>query len=201
MNDIHTYMATTLPPSVVWVDACSLAGHTVQLANVDDCAGTAVTLPFTFRFFDGIFMDVTPTADGYIGFGPTFNNSCSYGAFAPPMSTRPNPAFFYYARDLYQRAGGICMATMGTAPNRVFVHEMNDAYNYFDATTHLTIETFLNEGSNTIDVIYQTLTGTGTDGSTSMVGGQNLNATRSFTYESSMAGSLSSGLRVRFQPM
>jgi hypothetical protein len=148
-----------------------------------------------------MFTSVTPTADGYIMFGPTLNNSCFYGSFMPPDTTRPNPAFFYYGRDLFQRTTGICMATTGTAPNRVFVHEMFDAYHYADATTHLTIETFLNEGSNSIDVIWQTLTGPGTDGSQSLVGGQNLSATRSFTYEFNRAASLTSGLRVRFQPM
>jgi hypothetical protein len=200
-QDILTYTTATPPASVVFVDVCANPTATHQLANIDDGMGTAVTMPFSFRFFDGIYTQVTPSADGYLGFGATGTWWGAAYTYLLPGPTAPQPALFAYARNLVQRPTGICFATLGTAPNRQFVWEESDAYHYFDATTHLTWEVFLNEGTNTIDLIFQTLLGPGTTGDMALVGMQNRTATRSYTYEHTTLGTLSSGLRVRFNPM
>jgi hypothetical protein len=200
-NIITGYRSGPLPASVVWVDACGAAGAVTTLSLIDDGMGMTYTLPFTFTFFENMYTQITPSADGYIGFGATGTSWGSYGSFMLPGSFVPQPVFFAYSRDLYQRSGGECFAVIGTAPNRSVVWETNDAYNYFDSSTHLTFEAFLNETSNTIDVIYQTLTGTGTDGSTSSVGMINASGSHYYQYEYNAAGTLSSGLRVRFSPM
>jgi hypothetical protein len=162
--------------------------------------GATQTLPFAFRFFDGSYTQVTPSADGYLGFGATGTAWGGFSTYTVPSAASPAPAFFPFSRDLYQRTGE-CFVTLGTAPNRRFAWEENAAYLFFDATTTVTFEVFLNEGSNTIDVIYQTLTGTGTDGSQEMIGMQNATAALSYQWSYDVAGRLTPGLRIRFTPM
>ncbi len=200
--DIRTYVTTTpVPASVTFIDVCGMSGVTSELATIDDGMGPSATMPFSFRFFDGTYTQVTPSADGYLGFGATGTNWGRYGSFIIPDTTTtvPRSAFFVYSVDLFQR-GGVCFTTVGTAPGRSLVWEENDARLFADTTSHLTWEVFLNEGSNTIDVIYQTITGPGTSGDTTLVGMQNADATRSYVFEHNVAGTVSSGLRLRFTP-
>jgi hypothetical protein len=199
--DASTFVASTPPSSLQFIDVCSMPGATHELSGVDDGMGPPISLPFTFRFFGTSYTAITPSADGYIGLGSSGGSWGTYGIFDLPSTSAPSPVFFYYSRDLYQRVGGVCAITIGTAASRMFVLEMNDAYHYADASTDLTIETFLEEGTNAIDVIYQRLSGPGTDGSMSNIGAQNADRTRSYVYESRRAGALSTGLRVRFVPM
>jgi len=154
-------------------------------------------LPFTFRFFDGMYNGVVGTSNGWLGFG-----------VGPGVSTVRGRCRQSWHRTRVLRVwGGSSHASRGrllhdarTAPNRQFVWEINDEYRLADATNHLTIETFLNEGSNTIDVIYQNITGAGSSGENCNVGMQNTTATRSYVYEYLRLGSITTGLRVRFVP-
>jgi hypothetical protein len=192
------------PPSVAFIDICSLPGATTGvLANVDDFGGAPIAMPFAFGFYDGTYTQVIPHADGILGFGTDTSSFSTYGTWMLPSSAAPHPAIIAYGHDLFQRATGECFATLGTAPNRRFAWEENDAFVYDDATTHLTWDVFLNEGTNIIDVVYQTMTGSAAypaDGSNAVVGMQNATFTRSTTVEYQQVGSIVPGLRLRFVP-
>ncbi len=199
---ITAYHTISHPAGVAWLDACAAPVHGTQLMGVDDCAGSTVDLPFGFRFYETVFNQVTPTADGYVLFGTatTAMNQCSYSTTTFPSVSGPRPAVFAYNRDLFQRATGVCTATFGAAPNRQFVVETNDAYNYADASTHLTFETIFNEGTNTMDMVYQNMAGPGTSGDQCTVALQNAAGTVATTFEHTTAGTLMNGTTVRFAP-
>jgi len=94
----------------------------------------------------------------------------------------------------------VCTASFGMAPTRQFVVETNDAYHFIDTTTHLTFEVIFNENSNTMDIVYNTLSGAGTSGEQCTVAVQNATGTLATTFESMRAGSIASGTTVRFAP-
>jgi hypothetical protein len=198
-SSLPGYAVSTAPTGVHWIDACAASGSTTLLSNVDDGVSASQTIPFTFQYYGASYTTLLPSADGYVVFG-TGTNASSYGTYPIPDPSRPRPAAFIYGRDLYQRATGVCVATVGTAPNRQYVIETNNAYHFLDTATMLTFEAILSEGTNTIDFVYNALSGPGTTGEMALVGLQNDDGTLGTTFELSMAGSLMPGLVVRFTP-
>jgi len=108
-----------------------------------------------------------------------------------------------YHTDLYTRAAGICVAAVGAAPNRRQIVTFSDVHFCCtdDPTVHMTFSVMLNEGTNVIDIVYQTMAGLGTDGSRGTVGVQNGNGTVGTPYRCGIAGSIVSGLAIQFVPM
>jgi hypothetical protein len=87
-----------------------------------------------------------------------------------PSTLAPNGAVAPYWRDQRTRAGGVCVATVGTAPNRRWVVQWNDTgiidtVAPMDAgvalldSTHFVYEAILSEGTNLIDFVYQRMDG------------------------------------------
>ena len=69
---------------------------------------------------------------------------------------------FAFWDDLRTSSTGVCIATVGSAPNRQFVATWSDAALLLvSETTHLTFSVVLNEGSDAIDVLYSTMLGGG----------------------------------------
>ena len=198
-TDIVTYNTTTpLPASEVFVDVCTTPGATHYLASVDDGLTGVLTIPFGFRFFETVYTQVNVSTNGWIGFGAGSFSAYAYGPYNLPNVVAPRPAFFAMSANLVASAAGECFTTLGTAPTRQFVWEASGQLFYSPRMGSLTWEVFLNEGTNTVDVIYQNVTGT--DGATVSVGMQNATSTRSFMYEYLRASSVTSGLRLRFTP-
>jgi hypothetical protein len=186
------------PSPLMWLDACTAPGSQLLLASVDDCSTDPVALPFTFTFYGVPYTTFEPNPDGYISF--IGMRQCYYGIPMLPSATVAHPAAFIYGRDLFQRATGVCLATFGSAPNRQFVVETNDAYHFADTSTHLTFEVVLSESTNTLDFLYQTLSGPGTTGEMATVGLEDASGTVATVYESSTPGTLRPGLGLRFTP-
>ena len=85
----------------------------------------------------------------------SFVNECRFGQVETTVL-----AFW---DDLLTRTGGVCVATIGSAPNRQFVATWNDASLLENAqVTHLTFSIVLSEGTDIIDVLYAGMTGGGT---------------------------------------
>ncbi len=152
---------TTIP----FVDACAQAGSTSYLQADDDGVTTLLTLPFSFTFYGTARTQYWISADGYIDFSATPTVNFGHSCPAPTTTSTPFPAIFGYGRDLFTRgtvgppaSGGVCVATVGAAPNRKLVVTWEDAYIYADPTSHVTFSIMLEETTNRIDVVYQTLT-------------------------------------------
>ena len=78
---------------------------------------------------------------------------------AIPTASTPNAFIAALWGDNETRTPGVCVATTGSTPNRQWVVEWRDAYYFFGVTAaHLTFEVILTEGSNTIDLVYGTMT-------------------------------------------
>jgi hypothetical protein len=142
----------------VWIDACAAAGSTRVLINSDEGV-TVVPMPFTFSFYGVPYTSARVSANGYLSFSdaaPQWVNSML------PTSSVPNSVFAFWD-DLIQRSTGVCVATVGAAPDRTFVAEWVDS-SFFpanDPDTHLTFEVLLDERTSTVDVRYLQMTGEG----------------------------------------
>ena len=150
------YVRSVSPRS--WIDACASAGSQRILVSSDEGV-TAVALPFHSSFYGVPYSTVRVSANGYLSFSdaaPQWVNSLL------PTSSVPNSIFAFWD-DLILRPTGVCVATVGNAPDRTFAVEWLDA-GFFPANTvdtHLTFEALLDERSGTIDVRYLQMTGEG----------------------------------------
>jgi hypothetical protein len=125
------------------------------LRELDDSVA-ALMLPFPFRFY-GVQTDSAWTSsNGVIGFAEStanFENDCG--------GVNMRSAVMAFWDDLATRERGVCVATLGSSPNRQFVVTWNDAFVLGLASTHLTFSVVLNEGSDVIDVLYGSMSGGG----------------------------------------
>ena len=203
-----TYTFTT--GTAAFVDACTAPGSVRILAGADDAIGAAQTIPFTFYYYGTAYTAVRPSSNGYVLFGTTAgaNDNSYWPTTTIPNAARPAPAAFTYNSDLYQRTtAGVCIATVGTAPNRRFVVETQDAaFCCGDAgAAHFTFEVILNEADNSIDYVYQTVTlGGGGAGYAYLVGTHNAAATLGSVYYWTAAGAppatITSGTSLHVTP-
>ncbi|MEI8255751.1 MAG: peptidase, partial [Deltaproteobacteria bacterium] len=141
------------------------------------------------------------SSNGVIGFGSaatsTYSNVCL------PTTTGPSNALFVFWDDLATGVNGVCVGTLGVAPNRLQVITWSDVHNLVDSTSSLTFSAMLNETTNEIDVVYRTLTsgtGTGATGTSATIGVQNQGGTAA-TQHSCNTASLMSGATIHYTPM
>lgn len=152
-----TRYTQTVPASVPFINACTVPGHTEHLPMTDD-SSVLVALPFAFRYWAtdlpaGSMINVS--TNGFISMDGVINASLSGTV---PSASTPNAVIAAHWGD-NQTRGPICVATVGTAPNRQFVVLWNDTHYYANMTPRLTYEIILYEGSNFIDLVYETMTG------------------------------------------
>src|SRR6185312_16240116 len=166
-----------------FVDISGGGGGTSILSGADD--GTVnVTLPFSFQFYGTAYTDICVSSNGaaYLLSNPAVcagildfvNTDLSAGA--PPSDL---PALFPLWSDLtFQTpgAGSVLYQTLGTAPNRRFIIQWNNAYPQGSANA-VTFQVILNETTNAVSFQYQTVSlGSGnpaTSGATATVGIRN----------------------------
>ncbi len=153
------YMQITPPAGTVpFIDACAVPGHTEILAMTDD-GSARVPLPFAFRYWatdHPAGFNVNVCTNGWMSLdGGTL---ASLSGTVPATST-PNAVIAPHWGDNVTR-GAICVATIGTAPNRQFVVHWPNARYFASTTAMVTFEVVLHEGSGLIDLAYDTMTGT-----------------------------------------
>ena len=156
-NSTVTYTALTTPT-------------TVHASGWDD-AVTSVTIPFTFKFNGINYTSCNVATNGFITFGATAPATTLY----TPISgaTAYGGAIAAFGRDLISNASTIVYGTTGTAPNRIFVVQWNNARRYnAGAVTGdvLNFQIRLVETSNVVQIDYGTNTATSTTALTCQVG-------------------------------
>jgi hypothetical protein len=180
-------------PTIAFIDACTIPGHTVILDDEDD-ATASVTLPFEFRFYDYLGTSAWASSNGVVGFGGSpstaYSNSC--------LPTTPRDTILPYWDDLFTTSAGVCVGTLGAAPNRVQVITWSGT-GFWSGSGSLTFSVMLNEGTNIVDIAYQTLSGGGT-GASATVGVQG-DSNAHFTQHSCNTAGLTSGTSIRYTPM
>jgi hypothetical protein len=184
-------------PTAAFIDACALPGHTNILPGEDDRTA-AVTLPFAFRFYDVLGTSAWVSSNGVIGFGSSATTNRFDACL--PSSGGPRNAIFAFWDDLVLGPNGVCLGTVGAAPNRVQVFTWSGATRFSDSSAMITYSVVLTEGSNVVDIVYQTLSGGLSNGSSATVGVQDTTATRATMHSCSMPV-LTSGTAIRYTPM
>jgi hypothetical protein len=183
------YTESTSP--LAFVNACAQATHSEYLPTTDDSYASA-QLPFGFLFYGSSYRNFFFSTNGAVGFGsPTAN----YSNTCLPTTGVVN-AILAYWDDLYTRTR-ICTATIGSAPSRQHVITWDDVRLYADTNTHLTFSVVLTEGSNTVDLLYQTVS---PGGSSATIGVQDSTGTIS-TQHSCNTSSLGAGTAIRYTGM
>ncbi len=152
-----------------WIDACTTAGRSTYLPYTDDSA-FSLSLPFDFSFYGAPFNQLGVSSNGIVGFPSV---SPQYWNVTLPYASTPNSIFAFWD-DLYMRDLGVCTVTTGAPGGRLIVIQWSNAYYYANPTaaTDLNLEVVLEEGSNTIDVIYGRMVGEGdrSTGSSATIG-------------------------------
>ncbi|MBL8600988.1 MAG: hypothetical protein JNK72_03595 [Myxococcales bacterium] len=159
------YSVATAPSEVTWVEACTQPGVEVLHMGVDDDQH-AGTIPFPVEFWGGLTRDYVVTSNGQVGFGTLFYgfgvvpDQGTYRSFGTlPISLAQNPprgmvpSAYLFGVDLVQN-DGVCVVTLGTAPNRRWVAETRNAYAFSVSGTAFSFELIAYEATQNIDFLY-----------------------------------------------
>ncbi len=190
-----TYRRVDSPADLAWFEACSAPGVRRVLPGQDD-SQTVDPLPFTFRYWGvPVTMAANISTNGFISLDGA--PSASLGGAIPDRSA-PNAVIAALWLDLVTGTGGICLATTGTAPNRRYVAQWDHATYYANRAADLSFEIALDEGTNAIDVVYQTLSAPPASGT---IGVENLDGSDGVVLCSgSTSCAVMTGTRYRWVP-
>src|SRR5262249_52751889 len=172
--------------SLEFVDGSVGGGGTELSWNNNDDAVSFVTLPFNFSLFRDIYLagsTVSITSNGFLSLETLgvaeFQNSALPGqtvarpgggtGVIPPALIAP-----FWDDLLLKNNSTITTRTVGNAPNRQFVVEWSNMSildeDGKDLNASLTFEAVLFEGSNDIQFMYNSVSGSRSDGSSATIG-------------------------------
>jgi hypothetical protein len=152
------YMVS-FPQSPTFVDACTLPGAATGIIPSHTALDTGqFPLPFAFYFYRVRQMQYWANTDGTLGFD---GKPLHIGVQCPlpKMLLQPFPAVYAFAANVATRTTGICIAITGTHPSQQLVVTWENAQIANDSSTHLTFSIVLTEATNTIDLLYGTMSG------------------------------------------
>jgi hypothetical protein len=139
-----------------FVDACDGG------ATLSPSPSAELPLPFPFTLYGATSGVAQIGLAGVIALGDK-HPVMSGKNLELPSALAPGSAIFPFWDDLvYGTSGGaVCARTLGSAPNRqvVITWKNLDFAAAKDAGSHLTFSALLSEGSDTIDVVYEDMTG------------------------------------------
>jgi hypothetical protein len=131
-------------------------GFTPVTLSDGDEGNALLQIGFSFPFFTGTFTELSLSSNGFLTFGgaaPTY----TYGALLG-SSTTPNNFVTFFNRDLEATAStAILSGTVGTAPNRKFVIDIQNLEDYYGSIPDhdpVSLQIQLNETTGYIDLMY-----------------------------------------------
>jgi hypothetical protein len=149
----YTGYSVSSGPASTFLNACTFG--TTALSNTDDTTA-AITIPFTFTYYAGMYTAGWVSSNGVLGFGAAnaaYSNSC--------LPSGISTAIHAFWDDLDSRNGSarFCVGTTGTAPNRRYVYTAQGVFFFAsDDGSRLNFSIVLNEGTDLIDLQYDTMT-------------------------------------------
>ncbi|HEX8791051.1 MAG TPA: hypothetical protein VF765_08855 [Polyangiaceae bacterium] len=184
------YTAST--PTLPFIDACSLPGHTTSLVSQSFWKNTGTTaLPFSFTYYGQAQTQYFIGSQGTFffgavngGFAPSQPSDCTMNwpppTFPPPDPTQQYPEVLPFGDiNLATGMNGVCVgvvsADAGTGDaggGDQLVVTWSQATLNNDPGSVLTFSIVLTQGTNTIDFLYQTMAN-GDGGSDTLVQGVN----------------------------
>ena len=116
----------------------------------DDVVSSA-PIGFSFSFYGIAYTNVSISTNGFISFDAAPGSGCCSGQVLPNTAA-PNNLVSLGWDDLTAAPGQINYATVGTAPNRVFIVDFNSVAHLSGTGTPLTGQIKLYEGTNVVEV-------------------------------------------------
>ena len=136
-----------------------IAGTVLFSGTWDDSDSPLLTIPFSFSYNGNNYSTLGVNSNGFITLGALTNT-----VYCGLQTSAPN-SIAGYGTDLSGNAGStIQYATTGVAPNRQFVVQWTDCKQFFQTTDHYTFQIILNETTNTVQVVWGTVTAVTTTG-------------------------------------
>jgi hypothetical protein len=133
----------------------SEGGTTAHASGWDDAVTTnTIPLGFTFNFNGTNYTTCSINSNGYITFGATLSAN---NLFTPISSgTGYNGTISAIGFDLISNASTITYTTTGSAPNRIFIAQWNNARRYSGGAIagDFNFQIRLNETTNIINIVY-----------------------------------------------
>ncbi|MGD1844928.1 MAG: T9SS type A sorting domain-containing protein [Salibacteraceae bacterium] len=161
-----------------------LNGIGTPLSLGDDQVSPAITLPFTFNFFNTDYTEIYVSSNGFATFDPGSGSGCCTGQNLPNTNA-PNNLIAFAWEDLNPNLGSSTIEhfTVGSAPNRVWVLSFADVHLCCTATNPtVTMQLHLHEGSNRIEIHTTSTTFTGFNNAT--MGIENVGGTEAYWHPS-----------------
>ena len=148
----------------------SITGTALFAAGWDDNVQN-LTLPFTFQFNGASYSAINVSSNGFVTFGATAPGTTIYTPIS--STTAYNGAVSAFGRDIIANTETCTYTTLGTAPNRTFVVQWNNARRYSGGAVTgdvLNFQIILSETTNAVSVVYGTCSATSTTALTCQVG-------------------------------
>jgi len=142
-----------------YVDACGMSGATTILTSATPGAVVGpIALPFPYTLYDstfdssGVNLDLFINTNGALGFNEPANSA---NVDIPDTSGSYDYTLFPYWDEIATSTSGVCYATSGTTPNRLFTVTWKDAdLNAVSGAQALTFSAVLYESSDQVDYVY-----------------------------------------------
>lgn len=124
----------------------NLTNPTVIISGPADTNTEVITLPFTFKFYDGFFDTITVGVNG----GMIMGQATSVSDFNPtPGTSSPNGFISAFWDDLFidaNQPGNVSYLVQGTAPQRTLTVQWRDVDRYRQTQPHMNFQVKLFEG-------------------------------------------------------
>jgi hypothetical protein len=194
------YAISTPTPVPAFIDACSLPGVMPVLGCHDNASISGLNMPFSFSFYGLPATKYWINTNGVLGFGLASSSLPRVACPLPNTSPDPYPAIYAFGDDLYTR-NGVCFSVVGQRPSRQFVVTWEDALLNMTHSGHLTFSVVLTETSNTIDLMYETMTGgPEAQGTLAAIGIEDTSGTLFTQFSCDTASITTTPFDVRFTP-
>ena len=155
---------------------------TTVLALTGDDAVQQITLPFPITYYGQTYSSAWVDTNGMVSFVNP-NGSHPDDIVPLPNSADPNAAVYVFAQDMVVDANAsIRTAVLGTAPNRQFLVEWNNPYQYGFASRRQNAEVLFSESGSAVKFNYSGIDGAYEQGSGALTGVENADGTIATQY-------------------
>ncbi|MFM7766928.1 MAG: GEVED domain-containing protein, partial [Bacteroidota bacterium] len=150
-----TYTGASIPHAPITI--AGTAGPTG-----DDVLGGPYSIPFNFTFYGNSYNNIYISTNGFVSFDATAGSGCCSGQLIP-FSGAPNNVIALAWDDLNNTTNGISYATVGSAPNRVFVIRFNNVPHFGGGGSPVSGQIHLYESTNVIEIHTTQMTNDGSN--------------------------------------
>ncbi|GAA1568565.1 hypothetical protein GCM10009827_107860 [Dactylosporangium maewongense] len=188
-KDTFGYVCSASPRAFVPAD-----GTVLPLTGDDNMS--QVTLPFGFKFYGTTYTSAWIDTNGRLSFANQGSSTTEHGAI--PSTATPNSSVYAYWTDLVvDGSASVRTAVTGSAPNRQFIVEWRNAYQYGFTSRRINAEAILYENGDVV-TNYSGIDNTAEAGASSTVGIENATGTVGIQY-SNNTSALQNGMGVLFK--